>query len=50
MINLPGTQPVLNPADFTGLENAVKGEGNVVPLWTGTRLDRQALRSVLQVF
>ncbi|XP_040505841.2 NADPH:adrenodoxin oxidoreductase, mitochondrial isoform X8 [Gallus gallus] len=24
MINLPGTQPVLNPADFTGLENAVK--------------------------
>lgn len=49
MINLPGTQPVLNPADFTGLENAVKGEENVVPLWTGTRLDRQALRSVLQV-
>ncbi|OPJ88629.1 NADPH:adrenodoxin oxidoreductase, mitochondrial [Patagioenas fasciata monilis] len=24
MINLPGTRPVLNPADFTGLENAVK--------------------------
>ncbi|XP_052543966.1 NADPH:adrenodoxin oxidoreductase, mitochondrial isoform X5 [Tympanuchus pallidicinctus] len=24
LINLPGTQPVLNPADFTGLENAVK--------------------------
>ncbi|XP_031454507.1 LOW QUALITY PROTEIN: NADPH:adrenodoxin oxidoreductase, mitochondrial [Phasianus colchicus] len=24
MINLPGTQPVLNPADFTGLENAIK--------------------------
>jgi len=29
MINLPGTQPVLNPADFTGLENAVKGEESV---------------------
>ncbi|KFO90852.1 hypothetical protein N320_12367, partial [Buceros rhinoceros silvestris] len=24
MINLPGARPVLNPADFTGLENAVK--------------------------
>ncbi|NXU48630.1 ADRO protein, partial [Turnix velox] len=24
MINLPGTRPVLNPADFTGLEGAVK--------------------------
>lgn len=49
MINLPGTQPVLNPADFTGLENAVKGEENVVPLWTGPRLDGQAPRSALQV-
>lgn len=29
MINLPGARPVLNPADFTGLENAVKGEGSV---------------------
>ena len=29
MINLPGARPVLNPADFTGLENAIKGEGNV---------------------
>lgn len=49
MINLPGTQPVLNPGDFTGLENAVKGEENVLPLWTGPRLDRQARRSVLQM-
>ncbi|NXN95041.1 ADRO protein, partial [Rhinopomastus cyanomelas] len=24
MINLPGTRPVLNPDDFTGLENAIK--------------------------
>ncbi|KFR17271.1 hypothetical protein N306_14412, partial [Opisthocomus hoazin] len=24
MINLPGARPVLNPADFTGLENAIK--------------------------
>ncbi|XP_054026956.1 NADPH:adrenodoxin oxidoreductase, mitochondrial [Dryobates pubescens] len=24
MINLPGTRPVLSPADFTGLENAIK--------------------------
>ncbi|NWW98439.1 ADRO protein, partial [Caloenas nicobarica] len=24
MINLPGTRPVLNPVDFTGLENAVR--------------------------
>ncbi|KFV54943.1 hypothetical protein N328_04211, partial [Gavia stellata] len=24
MINLPGVRPVLNPADFTGLENAIK--------------------------
>jgi len=30
MINLPGARPVLNPADFTGLENAIKGEGNVL--------------------
>lgn len=29
MINLPGTRAVLDPADFTGLESAVKGEGNV---------------------
>lgn len=29
MINLPGARPVLSPADFTGLENAVKGEGSV---------------------
>lgn len=29
MINLPGARPVLNPADFTGLQNAIKGEGNV---------------------
>uniref|UniRef100_A0A8B9ZUZ6 Ferredoxin reductase n=1 Tax=Anas zonorhyncha TaxID=75864 RepID=A0A8B9ZUZ6_9AVES len=47
MINLPGTQPVLNPADFTGLENAVKGEESIVPLWTGPRLDGQAPRSAL---
>lgn len=32
MINLPGARPVLNPADFTGLEDAVKGEGSV--LWS----------------
>lgn len=29
MINLPGTRAVLDPADFTGLESAVKGEGSV---------------------
>lgn len=29
MINLPGARPVLDPADFTGLENVVKGEGSV---------------------
>lgn len=29
MINLPGARAVLDPADFTGLENAVKGEGSV---------------------
>lgn len=29
MINLPGARAVLDPADFTGLESAVKGEGSV---------------------
>lgn len=29
MINLPGARAVLDPADFTGLENAVKGEESV---------------------
>lgn len=29
MINLPGARPVLDPADFTGLESAVKGEGSL---------------------
>lgn len=37
MINLPGARPVLNPADFTGLENAVKGEG-IVPCCSGRGL------------
>lgn len=35
MINLPGTRPVLNPADFTGLENAVKGDGSVPSMGGG---------------
>lgn len=29
MINLPGARAILDPADFTGLESAVKGEGSV---------------------
>lgn len=50
MINLPGARPVLNPADFTGLENAIKGEGNV-PCFskTGTHLDRRVSRSDLEM-
>ncbi|KAM6050557.1 NADPH:adrenodoxin oxidoreductase, mitochondrial isoform 2-T2 [Chlamydotis macqueenii] len=50
MINLPGTRPVLNPADFTGLENAVKDaprpRKRLTELMIKTALEKPAEKTV----
>ncbi|NXE29564.1 ADRO protein, partial [Ardeotis kori] len=52
MINLPGTRPVLNPADFTGLENAVKDaprpRKRLTELMIKTALEKPAEKTVAQ--